>query len=129
MSMVHCRGCGQQIHESAVTCPHCGAPHGATSLAATAALPPGIQGWSWGAFLLNWIWGIFNGTWLSLLCLVPVVGFVMPFVLGFKGREWAWRNKKWESVEHFQRVQKAWSTWAVAVLAGALVIGIIAAML
>lgn len=26
MSMVYCRGCGQQIHDSALTCPHCGAP-------------------------------------------------------------------------------------------------------
>lgn len=25
MSMVHCRGCGKEIHESAVTCPFCGA--------------------------------------------------------------------------------------------------------
>ena len=24
--MVHCRGCGQQIHETAPTCPSCGAP-------------------------------------------------------------------------------------------------------
>jgi TM2 domain-containing membrane protein YozV/Tfp pilus assembly protein PilE len=26
MGMVHCRGCGQEIHETAVTCPKCGAP-------------------------------------------------------------------------------------------------------
>lgn len=26
MSMVFCRGCGTQIHETATTCPHCGAP-------------------------------------------------------------------------------------------------------
>lgn len=26
MSMVFCQGCGKQIHESAPTCPHCGAP-------------------------------------------------------------------------------------------------------
>lgn len=26
MSMVFCRGCGKEIHESAVTCPSCGAP-------------------------------------------------------------------------------------------------------
>lgn len=26
MSMVFCRGCGKEIHETAVTCPHCGAP-------------------------------------------------------------------------------------------------------
>ena len=128
MSMVHCRGCGQHIHDSAVTCPHCGAPQGVTSMAGVTAVPPGIQGWSWGAFLFNWIWGIFNGTWLALLCLIPIVGFVMAFVLGFKGREWAWRNKKWESVEHFQRVQRAWSAWAVALTAGTFLIGILAAI-
>lgn len=26
MSMIFCRGCGKEIHESAPTCPHCGAP-------------------------------------------------------------------------------------------------------
>ncbi len=25
MALVHCRGCGKEIHESAVACPHCGA--------------------------------------------------------------------------------------------------------
>ena len=32
MSMVYCQGCGKEIHESAPTCPHCGAPqHGLAS--------------------------------------------------------------------------------------------------
>ncbi len=26
MSMVFCRGCGKEIHETAPSCPHCGAP-------------------------------------------------------------------------------------------------------
>jgi len=26
MSMVFCQGCGKEIHQSAVSCPHCGAP-------------------------------------------------------------------------------------------------------
>ena len=26
MSIVFCRGCGKEIHETAVTCPSCGAP-------------------------------------------------------------------------------------------------------
>ena len=26
MAMVFCKGCGKEIHESAPTCPHCGAP-------------------------------------------------------------------------------------------------------
>ncbi|EKD97937.1 MAG: hypothetical protein ACD_23C00666G0003 [uncultured bacterium] len=28
MSMMFCRGCGKEIHESAPTCPHCEAPQG-----------------------------------------------------------------------------------------------------
>lgn len=31
MGMVFCRGCGKEIHESAPSCPHCGAPQGAPS--------------------------------------------------------------------------------------------------
>lgn len=31
MGMVFCRGCGKEIHESASTCPHCGAPQKAIS--------------------------------------------------------------------------------------------------
>jgi len=26
MSMVHCRGCGKELHETAEFCPSCGAP-------------------------------------------------------------------------------------------------------
>jgi hypothetical protein len=38
MSMVFCRGCGKEIHDSAPMCPHCGAPQTATSIAADASL-------------------------------------------------------------------------------------------
>ena len=72
-------------------------------------LPDGVKGFSWGALFLNWIWAIGNKTWIGLLFLVPYLGFIMAIVLGFKGREWAWKNKEWESVEHFNRVQRKWS--------------------
>ena len=32
MAMIFCRGCGKEIHESAPTCPHYGAPQGITSV-------------------------------------------------------------------------------------------------
>lgn len=132
MAMVHCRGCGQQIHETATTCPHCGAPQVAPTISPNAVsvgpLPDGIKGWSWGAFLLNWVWAAFNGVWIGLLALVPFVGFVMMIVLGVKGREWAWRSKPWESVEHFQRVQRKWSSWGVGLTLIPMVIGILAAI-
>ncbi len=31
MSMIFCRGCGKELHESAVSCPHCGAPQSSAS--------------------------------------------------------------------------------------------------
>lgn len=33
--MVFCRGCGKEIHESAVSCPHCGAVQAAVAGAAS----------------------------------------------------------------------------------------------
>ncbi len=91
-------------------------------------IPDGIKGWSWGAFLLSWIWAIGNRTWIGLLALIPYVGFVMAIILGIKGREWAWKNKKWESAEHFNRVQKKWSIWGATLVLGMFVLGILAAI-
>jgi Tfp pilus assembly major pilin PilA len=126
MSMVYCRGCGKEIHESAPTCPHCGAPQKAPSTEKN--IPDGVRGWSWGAFLLNWIWAIGNKTWIGLLALIPYVGLIMAIVLGIKGREWAWKNKEWASLEEFNRVQRQWSKWAVIVVFGIGGIGILAAI-
>jgi hypothetical protein len=90
-------------------------------------IPDGVRGWSWGAFLLNWIWAIGNKTWIGLLAMIPYVGFIMAIVLGAKGREWAWQNKEWKSVEHFQSVQKRWAFWGLILLIIPL-LGIIAAV-
>ena len=77
-------------------------------------LPAQLQGLNWGGFFLPFFWGISNNTWLALLCLVPSFGWIMSFVLLFKGNEWAWQNRRFESPEHFQAVQKSWTTWGVA---------------
>ena len=72
---------------------------------------------NWGAFLLSWIWGIGNKTWITFLvwpaCFVPFVGGLICLGLqiwfGIKGNEWAWQNKKFESVEAFHKNQKTWA--------------------
>ncbi|MGB6538980.1 MAG: cytochrome c oxidase assembly factor Coa1 family protein [Xanthobacteraceae bacterium] len=74
-------------------------------------IPPEIDRWNWGAFLLNWIWGVGNNTFIALLSLIPLFGFVWIFVLGAKGSRWAWRNGRWDSVDHFRRVQRRWAIW------------------
>jgi prepilin-type processing-associated H-X9-DG protein len=81
-----------------------------------AVLPPELRGFSWGGLLMSWIWAIGNGTWVGLLALVPCVGFFMRIALGVKGNEWAWRNKKWKSIEHFRSAQLVWTIVGVCLL-------------
>jgi hypothetical protein len=95
---------------------------------AAAVIPPGVAGWSWGAFLLNWIWAIGNRTWIGLLALVPYLGFIAAIYLGVKGRELAWRNKQWDSVEHFNSVQRKWTIWGLILTVGVACLGILAAI-
>lgn len=142
-----CTSCGTQVSEGGAFCTACG--KSVASPAATAAqhidysagvslakaapmaeqgIPEGVRGWSWGAFLLNWVWAIGNRTWIGLLAIIPYVGVIVAIWLGIKGREMAWKNREWDSVEHFNRVQKKWSRWAVGLTLGALLIGILAAI-
>lgn len=80
------------------------------------AIPPGVKGWSWGAFLLSWIWAIRHNTWLGLLALVPSINLPVMIWLGCKGREMAWCNCEWQSVAHFNRVQRRWSQWGISLV-------------
>ena len=95
--------------------------------ATMAPLPEGVAGWSWGGFVFSWIWAIANGTPWGLLGIVPGVGLAVRVALGMKGREWAWCNRNWDSVDHFRRVQRRWSIAAVVVVLLAM-IGIAAAL-
>ncbi len=95
----------------------------------TAVVPQEVRGLAWGAFFWTFIWGIFNRTWIALLVFVPLIGFVMPFVLLFKGREWAWRNRHWDSVEHFNKVQRRWAMAFLVILLAAFLLGIILAVM
>lgn len=88
----------------------------------TAVVPAEIDRWNWGAFLLTWIWGIGNNTYIAFLMFVPFVNLAMPFVLGAKGSAWAWRNKRWASVEAFQGTQRKWARWGLVALTLAVVL-------
>ena len=72
------------------------------------AMPEELNRWSWGAFFLSAIWGVGNKTYVALLVFVPVINIFVMIALGLKGNKWAWRNKEWDSVEHFVKVQKRW---------------------
>jgi hypothetical protein len=84
----------------------------------SAAVPPEIIGWSWGAFSLTWLWGVSNRVWISLIALIPfpLVSIAMMVILGIKGNEWAWQSKKWDSIEQFQKCQRDWKIWGIIAL-------------
>jgi hypothetical protein len=90
-----------------------------------AKLPDQLKGWSWGAFALTWIWGIFNSTWIAFLTFVPFLNIIWVFVLGARGKEWAWQHKKWESAERFKKTQRTWDKWGLALF----IIGLIVMVL
>jgi len=122
--MPFCPKCGKEVSEGFTFCPQCGqnlkagaTPENTSGQGASAIVPEGVKGWSWAGFGLTWIWGVFNGVLISLLCLIPVFAIVWAFVLGAKGKEWAWRNKKWDSVEHFKNTQRSWDIAGIVVFA------------
>jgi hypothetical protein len=129
MAMVFCRYCGKEINEPTHICQYCETLQVGKINREDSAIPDGIKGWSWGAFILSGIWAIGNRTWIGLLSFIPLVGFIMSIILGIKGREWAWRNKKWKSIEHFNSVQKKWSFWGVLFVFAALALNIASAFL
>lgn len=111
----------------------------------TAQVPETIaRQFNWGAFFGTWIWGIGNNTYItfvifaaSLLVFFPLIGCLIGWSaplacsisFGLKGNEWAWQNKKWDSIEHFQNVQKTWAKVGVILMITGFVIGIILGIL
>ncbi len=115
--------------------PATSAPTGVASstVGVNGPFPAELAGWNWGAFLLNWIWGIGHSVWIALLVLllgfIPFIGSIgalgLAIYLGIKGNELAWQNRKFESVEQFKAVEKAWTKWAVILLILGIVLGIL----
>jgi serine/threonine protein kinase len=75
----------------------------------TEKVPDEILGWNWGAFLLPWFWLWTNHVWVGLLCFVPQVGSIFTLILGAKGNEWAWKSRRWRSIQHFKNHQRGWA--------------------
>jgi hypothetical protein len=102
-----------------------------------AVLPEELKGYNWGALLLSWIWGIGNKTYITLLsflvAFIPFIGCLaalgMNIWFGFKGNEWAWQNKHFESIEHFKSNQKKWTIAGIIVTIVSIIVWIFFAMI
>jgi serine/threonine protein kinase len=85
-------------------------------ITSTQPIPDEIMGWNWGAFLMPHFWLWTNKVWVGLLCFVPAIGFLMGVVLGAKGNEWAWKSRRWRSIDHFKRHQRGWAVAGIFVM-------------
>jgi TM2 domain-containing membrane protein YozV/Tfp pilus assembly protein PilE len=93
--MVFCRGCGKQIHSTAPTCPHCGAPQrtgkNLKSKTAAAVLAIFLGGFGIHRFYLGKWWGIFY--LLFFWTAIPgLIAFVEGIVFAFTDIE-KWDEK------------------------------------
>jgi hypothetical protein len=77
--------------------------------------PQELAYWNWGALFFNWIWSIANSVWIGLLAFISPIGLIMSIVLGIKGNEWAWKNRRFESIDQFKQVQRAWTRIGVII--------------
>ncbi|MCH8222484.1 MAG: hypothetical protein IH868_03640 [Chloroflexi bacterium] len=88
-------------------------------------LPTELRGYNWGALLLGPIWGVGNRTWVATVLFaiwfipIPAIGLPLyvfgALYLGSHANRWAWRSKKWMSIEHFRRTQQNWVFWGFIV--------------
>jgi hypothetical protein len=78
----------------------------------SAVCPDELRDWNWGAFLCGFLWSICHnvrqGILYGLIALIPCVGLIPMCLLGAKGNEWAWQNRRWNSIEQFKKVQSGW---------------------
>jgi serine/threonine protein kinase len=72
-------------------------------------VPEEILGWNWGAFLMPWLWMWPNQVWCGIFCFIPQISGLMSIALGAKGNEWAWKSRRWSSIEQFKAHQRGWA--------------------
>lgn len=80
-----------------------------------ARLPAELQGLNFGAFAIPIWWSVFNKWYIGILAFIPCVSPIISIILLIKGNEWAWQNRRFESIEQFRQVQSAWAKWGIAV--------------
>lgn len=96
--------------------------------AAVATFPSGnpvadleqVKGWNWGAFVFSWIWAFSHNLGsvavISLIASFLNMGLFASIFLGIAGNEYAWKSRRFSSVEEFKDTQKKWTTAALIVL-------------
>lgn len=83
-----------------------------------------IKGWNWGAFFFTWIWAFaHNMSTFGIIALIlsfSGFGFIIAILFGLLGNEYAWKHRKFKSVEEFKEVQRKWAVFGFLLIFGIL---------
>lgn len=75
----------------------------------TSLIPKKVEDeFNWGAYFGTWIWGLVNKSYITLWMLAigfTPLGGIFSLICGFKGNEWAAKNRDWNSVQEFREAQ------------------------
>lgn len=116
MNMVYCRGCGQRIHETALSCPHCGAQQagpatsGLKSQTVAALLAAFLGGFGAHRFYLGKIPSAVLYLLFSWTGLPTLIAFVEMFFLVFM------RPERWAQQYNQGRASAPVSSWLKALV-------------
>jgi TM2 domain-containing membrane protein YozV len=131
MAMVFCRGCGKEIHETALNCPHCGAQQRVAANTATRSQSVatmfaaflggiGIHRFYLGKTVSGVFYLLFCWTWIPSL-----ISFFEMLVMAFTSQEnWANKYNNGQLTEPIHPVVKV----VVLILPAIMMIGILAAI-
>lgn len=149
---MYCTSCGKKIDDHSNFCEFCGKPTNNKKEATDSkkehkaqADIPNIGHFSWGgAFITFWyaIYMKFRFWWVLLIVLellierglsssanTAIAGLIQFLVvsifIGFNARKWAWKTRKWDSLEQFLVTQRAWDMWGVVVFILIIVVGVL----
>ena len=104
MSMIYCRGCGKSIHETAITCPACGAPQNIQADTNTPAIQKETTHWM---TLTSFISGLVvfliiltepDGKWDRDTIIGAVTLSLIPIVFGIIALSNKRHYNKWMSI-------------------------------
>lgn len=101
------------------------------------AIPPEATGWTFAGCIPFGIFAFANNSvvW-GLVCLAghlfPIATLVYFIYIGIQGRELAWRNKRFHSIDEYRSSMRSWNRWGLVIggiLTGCSTLGVVAYML
>lgn len=126
MYVITCDACGEKYLNNLKECPFCKGAYILSEELKTGNLsneqvPPDVKKWNWAPFLMGWMWCFAHriysyGIAILIIAFIPYVSLInlpLTIYLGFVGSNLAWKNRKFSSVEEFNKIQKIWIFWGI----------------